>query len=72
MIADRQHEHLEAHLMEAKMLMHFFIHYPELADKMGITQAAYSQMEKSNTNIRRATLEKIAAAIGVRVEQLID
>lgn len=37
---------------------------------MGITQAALSQMEAGETRLRKATLEKLAAAMGIGVEQL--
>ena len=30
MIFDRQHEQLKVHLMETKLLMHFFILHPHL------------------------------------------
>ncbi len=41
----------------------------ELAVRMQITQPALAQME-SATRPRRATLEKLALALGVRVSQL--
>ena len=42
----------------------------ELARKVGITQAALSQIERPDSKPQMATLEKIAAALGVEVEQL--
>jgi transcriptional regulator with XRE-family HTH domain len=42
----------------------------EVAVKMGITQAALSQMESSKKKLRKATLEKLASALGIDVEQL--
>lgn len=42
----------------------------DVADKMGITQAALSQMESGAKKLRKATLEKLAAALGVGVEQI--
>ena len=42
----------------------------EIAKRMGITQAALSQMEAGEKRLRRATLEKLAAALGIGVEQL--
>ena len=42
-----------------------------LAKKAGISQPALSQMERSN-NLRDATLEKLALAMGLHLEQLID
>ena len=44
----------------------------EMASRMGITQAAYSQMEKPDANLRRATLKNIARAMGISVEQLTE
>ena len=41
-----------------------------VADKMGISQAAYSQMERPKARLRMATFEKIAAALGVEVGQI--
>ena len=42
----------------------------EVAKRMGITQAALSQMEAGEKRLRKATLEKLAAAMGISVEQL--
>jgi transcriptional regulator with XRE-family HTH domain len=42
----------------------------EVAGKMGITQAALSQMESSKKKLRNATLEKLASALGIEVEQI--
>ena len=42
----------------------------EVAEKMCISQAAYSQMEKPEANLRKDTIQKIADALGVRFEQL--
>lgn len=44
----------------------------EVAKKAGITQAALSQMEKTDNELRTATLEKLADAMGLSVEQLTD
>ena len=41
----------------------------EVADRIGITQAAYAQMERVKRP-RKATLEKVAAALGLEVDQL--
>jgi len=43
----------------------------ELAERAGITQSALSQLEKRK-NHRTETLEKLAKAMGLNVEQLID
>ncbi|HAT50974.1 MAG: helix-turn-helix transcriptional regulator [Nitrospirae bacterium] len=42
----------------------------ELADRMGITQAALSQMEQLNAKLRKPTLEKLAIAMDLSVKQL--
>jgi DNA-binding XRE family transcriptional regulator len=44
----------------------------EVAKKAGISQAALSQMEKTENSLRTATLEKLANAMGLAVEQLKD
>jgi len=44
----------------------------EIAKKAGITQAALSQMEKADNELRTATLEKLAGAMGLNVEKLQD
>ena len=44
----------------------------EIAKRAGISQAALSQMEKSTNELRTATLEKLARAMGISVEQLRD
>lgn len=42
----------------------------EVAGRMGITQAAYAQMEKSGARLKRDTRDKIAAAMGISASQL--
>jgi len=42
----------------------------EVAARMGISQAALSQMESGEKKLRKASLEKLAVALGVTVEQL--
>ena len=44
----------------------------EIAKRAGISQAALSQMEKSANELRTATLEKLARAMGISIEQLRD
>jgi len=41
----------------------------EIATRMGVSQAAYAQMEKAKRP-RKATLAKLAKALGIEVEQL--
>jgi DNA-binding XRE family transcriptional regulator len=44
----------------------------EVAQKAGITQSALSQMELSDSVKRTGTLEKLAIAMNLNVEQLTD
>ncbi len=50
---------------------HLGLSQKALAKKAGITQAAISQMEKGD-NLRSATIEKLADAMGITPEQLMD
>ena len=49
---------------------HLKITQRELAEKLGMTQPAIAQIEKARTRNRPETLEKIAAALNIEVEQL--
>jgi len=44
----------------------------ELAEKVGISQSALSQLERKENLRRTKTLEKIAKVLGLNVEQLLD
>lgn len=48
---------------------HLGITQAEVAARIGITQAAYAQMERAKRP-RSATLEKVAGAMGLELEQL--
>jgi transcriptional regulator with XRE-family HTH domain len=48
---------------------HFGLTQAEVAGRIGITQAAYAQMERVRQP-RKATLAKVASALGLEVEQL--
>jgi DNA-binding XRE family transcriptional regulator len=48
---------------------HLGLTQAEVATRAGVSQSAYAQMENA-VNPRPATLKKIAAALGVSVEQL--
>lgn len=48
---------------------HFNLTQAEVATRIGITQAAYAQMEHVKQP-RKATLEKVAIALGLDLEQL--
>jgi len=52
--------------------LHLKLTQKEVAEKAGITQAALSQMERAENTNRTATLEKLAAAMGLDVEQVKD
>lgn len=52
--------------------IHLGLSQKEVALKADITQAALSQMENSDNELRTATLEKLAHAMGLSVEQLRD
>ena len=51
---------------------HLGLTQKEVARKAGITQSALSQMERKQTNHRTVTLEKLAAALGIEIAQLVD
>ncbi|KLV04039.1 XRE family transcriptional regulator [Photobacterium aquae] len=51
---------------------HLNISQKELAQRMGISQAAVSQMENIDSNPQREMLKKAAKALDVSVDQLID
>lgn len=48
---------------------HLGLTQAEVAARIGITQTAYAQMERVKLP-RKATLEKVSAALGLEVEQL--
>lgn len=52
--------------------LHLKLTQKEVAEKARITQAALSQMERAENTNRTATLEKLAAAMGLDVEQVKD
>jgi DNA-binding XRE family transcriptional regulator len=51
---------------------HLKMSQKDVARKAGISQAALSQMEKTDNDHRTATLEKLANALGLFVDQLKD
>jgi DNA-binding Xre family transcriptional regulator len=68
------HEVVEKHILEEKTLFRAWREYKkisqkDLAEKMGISQAALSQLEKRGTE-RRSTMGKLAKALGIEPEQL--
>ena len=69
------HEVVELHAIEEKSLVRAWREYKKLSQKqvaqrMNITQGAYSQMERPNAKLRKPTLKKIAKALEVEIEQL--
>jgi ribosome-binding protein aMBF1 (putative translation factor) len=51
---------------------YFKLTQAELAAKAGMKQSALSRLESSSVSPRKATLKKLAKAMGISVEQLID
>ena len=58
--------------LEKAWSTHLGLTQSEIAKKTGITQAALAQMEKTENTLRTATLEKLAKAMNLTVEQLKD
>lgn len=44
----------------------------EISRRAGISQAALSQVERADNQLRNATLEKLARAMGLSIDQLTD
>ena len=66
---------VEAHLLRAVPIIrawrdHIGITQRELAARIGVSQAAVAKLEKPTAKPRRATLEKIAQALGISIENL--
>jgi ribosome-binding protein aMBF1 (putative translation factor) len=51
---------------------YFRLTQAELASKAGMKQSALARLESGNASPRKATLSKLAEALGITVEQLID
>jgi DNA-binding XRE family transcriptional regulator len=69
------HEVVEKSIVEELGLIRAWREYKGLSQEdvakiMGISQAAYSQMERPKARLRKTTLEKIAAALDVEFGQL--
>src|SRR3989304_4849173 len=66
---------VEAHILRAVPMIrawreHIGITQRELAARIGVSQAAIAKLEKPNAKPRRATLQKIAEALGISIENL--
>jgi transcriptional regulator with XRE-family HTH domain len=66
---------VEKHILENMSLVRAWREYlglsqQAIAQKMGISQSAYSQMEKAKSNLRPTTVNKIARALDIVPEQL--
>ena len=51
---------------------HFGLTQQELADRSGIKQPSLARLEKADANPRQDTLKKIAEAMDIQVEQLME
>lgn len=51
---------------------YFKLTQAKLAEKAGMKQAALARLETNNTTPRKSTLAKLADAMGISVEQLIE
>jgi len=51
---------------------YFKLTHAELAARAGMRKSELAELENSNANLSRAALTKLAKAMGIDVEQLID
>ena len=70
------HDVVERHILRRMSLVRAWREYKGLsqqgvAEKLGISQSAYSQMEKPDANLRKSTLAKLASALELSPEQLV-
>lgn len=70
------HDVVERHILEGLSLVRAWREYKglsqqDIAGKLGISQSAYSQMEKPDANLRKSTLAKLASALELSPEQLV-
>jgi DNA-binding XRE family transcriptional regulator len=71
------HEVVKKSLVEGLGLIRAWREYlgltqKEVAERMGISQAALSQMESGEKKLRNTTRKKLASALGINPEQLIE
>jgi ribosome-binding protein aMBF1 (putative translation factor) len=70
-------EVVEAHVLRNESLIKAWREYlgisqKNLAERMNVTQAAVAKFEHAGANLRSATFKKIAAAMELNVEQLME
>ncbi len=51
---------------------YFKLTQKELGEKSGMKQSALARLENGNSKPRKSTLKKIAEALGIELDQLID
>jgi ribosome-binding protein aMBF1 (putative translation factor) len=69
------HKVVELHAIEDRSIIRAWREYKklsqrEVAKRLRISQSAYSQMEKPDARLRKSTLEKIARALQIDMNQL--
>lgn len=69
------HEVVERHVLEGMSLVRAWREYKNLvqrdmAERLGVSQSAYSQMEKPDAKLRPSTIVKLAKALEIKPEQL--
>jgi len=72
-----QHEVIQKTVLEDKSKVRAWREYKglkqsDMAGRLGVTQAAYSQMENPGANLRSSPLAKIAEAMGIHIEQIVE
>lgn len=69
------HDVARAHLLDGVSLIRAWrerlgLTQREVAERMGVSQAAFAKLESRNARPRTATLRRVAAALGVEWEQI--
>ena len=70
-------EVVEANVVSGNSLLKAWREYlgltqTEVAERVGISQPAYSKLERPDANPRTSTLRKLSKALGISLEQLTD
>lgn len=71
------HEVIEKNVIEDKSIVRSWREYKNLtqnqiAEKLGITQSAYSQIEKKEAKLKQQTLDKLSKVLNVDQKLLIE